>query len=187
MSGSIIGETKLFTFTFLHVGAKAALTSAEKEEEGRSYNLLNSLILSGFMIEAYLNHLGSLRGFEKWNEKNDRTSVWNKYKILRVNVGLKELSIGDSYPEVAAAIEFRNELAHGRTETHKFSVATDEMLWPHQQQFPVGWQVSLTTANVRASFDACRKMIYELHKEAGLGNHPFSQMASSQMRFTAGK
>lgn len=186
MSGSVIGETKLFTYTFLHVGARAALTTAESEEEGRTYHLLNALILSSFLIEAYLNHLGTLRGYPQWNDKKDRTSVWSKYKLLRVKVGLQDSSIDESYPEVAAAINFRNEMAHGRTETFSFSVETDEMIWPHQQQFPVGWQVGLTTANVRACFDACRKMIYELHNEAGLGTHPFSKMSSSQMRFTAG-
>jgi len=186
MSGSVIGETKLFTYTFLHVGARAALTTAESEEEGQIYHLLNALILSSFLVEAYFNHLGALRGCAQWNDKKDRTSVWNKYKLLRVKVGLEGSNIDESYPEVAAAINFRNEMAHGRTETFSFSVETDEMMWPHQQQFPVGWQLSLTTANVRACFEACRTMIYELHKEAGLGANPFGKMSTSQMRFTAG-
>jgi len=186
MSGRVSGETRLFTYTFFHVGARAALTSAENGEEGQAYHLLNALILSSFLVEAYLNHLGELRGYAQWNDKKDRTPVWNKYKLLRGKIGLQVSSIDESYPKVAAAINFRNEMAHGRTETHNFSVETEEMIWPHQQEFPVGWQTSLTTANVRACFDACRAMIYELHKEAGLGAHPFSKMSSSQMRFTAG-
>ena len=185
MSGNVSGETRLFTYTFFHVGARAALTSAESGEEGQAYHLLNALILSSFLVEAYCNHLGEQRGYAQWNDKKDRTSIWSKYKLLRRKVGLRASSIEESYPEVAAAINFRNEMAHGRTETHKFSAETEDMIWPHQQQFPVGWQTSLTTPNVRACFDACRAMIYELHKEAGLGAHPFSKMSSSQMRFTA--
>lgn len=184
MSGSVSGETRLFTYTFFHVGARAALTSAENGEEGQAYHLLNALILSSFLVEAYFNHLGDLHGYAQWNDKKDRTSVWNKYKLLREKVGLQASSIDEAYPDVAATINFRNEMAHGRTETHKFSMDLPSSIGgDNSQQIPVGWQIALTTPNARNCFDACRALIYELHSKANLGNHPFSKMASSQLRF----
>ncbi|WP_336347787.1 hypothetical protein [Pseudomonas monsensis] len=184
MSGSVSGETKLFTYTFFHVGARAALTSAESSEEGQSYHLLNALILSSFLVEAYFNHLGELFGYPEWNDKKNRTSVWNKYRCLRSKLGLTESTIDDAYPDVAEAINFRNEMAHGRTETHKFSMDLPTSIGGNSsQQIPVGWQIALTIPNARNCFDACRALIYELHSKAGLGNHPFSKMASSQLRF----
>jgi uncharacterized protein YbdZ (MbtH family) len=183
--GSITGQTTLFTYTFFHVGARAALTSAESVEEGRTYQLLNALVLTSFLAEAYFNHLGGELGFGDWNTGKDlKTSIWKKYLLLRGKIGLSKISIGDAYPAVEAAIEFRNSMAHGRTETHLFNAEADEMVWPHQQQIPVGWQRALTASNVRACFEACREMIYELHSAANLGAHPFSKMSSSQMRFT---
>ncbi|MBC4813619.1 hypothetical protein H8L49_27855 [Klebsiella quasipneumoniae] len=184
MAGSVTGETRLFTYTFFHVGARAALTSAEESEEGQSYNLLNSLILSSFLVEAYFNHLGDLLGYPEWNDKKNRTTVWNKYRRLREKVGLPDSSIDGAYPDVAEAIKFRNEMAHGRTETHKFSLELPASIGgENSRQIPVGWQIALTTPNARKCFDACRGLIYELHSKANLGNHPFTKMASSQIRF----
>lgn len=187
MAGMVSGETTVITYTFFHIGARAALTTAEEQEEGRSYHLLNAMVLSSFLVEAYFNHLGEIKGYPEWNNGTDkRTSIWSKYRLLRQKVGLSGISIKEAYPLVESTIEFRNTMAHGRTETHKFSMESDDIIWPHQQKIPVGWQISLTNANVRSCFDACRAMIYELHREANLGDHPFSKMSSSQMRYSAG-
>ncbi|KAA8689610.1 hypothetical protein ALO80_04055 [Pseudomonas caricapapayae] len=181
---NVTGATELFTYTFLHAGAKAALTAAESSEEGQAYNLLNVLVLSSFLVEAYFNHLGNLKGFVAWSDKKDRTSVWNKYKFLREAVGLEKLSINEAYPAVDAAIEFRNEMAHGRTSTYNFS---QDVLWSSggvlPPKIPVGWQLALNLKDVKCCFDASRKLILELHEQAGLGGRPFTKMASTQLRF----
>ncbi|MET3051890.1 hypothetical protein ABXV19_08695 [Pseudomonas alkylphenolica] len=186
MAGSVNGETTLFTYTFFHVGARAALTSAENGEEGQSYHLLNALVLTSFLAEAYFNHLGELLGYPDWNNgKDKKTRIWEKYRLLRKAAGLSEASIDDAYPLVKDAINFRNTMAHGRTETHRFSMNVEDDVSLDPRRFPVGWQACLTTVNVRGCFDSCRSMIYELHKEAKFGDRPFSRMATSQMRYSS--
>ena len=186
MTGTVTGQTTLITYTFFHVGARAALTTAEEIEEGRSYHLLNALVLTSFLAEAYFNDLGEKVGYPGWNSgKDKKTSIWTKYRLLREKVGLPISTIEAAYPGVRHAIEFRNTMAHGRTETYNISTRADTDVFLDQQKIPVGWQTSLCPVNVRACFNDCREMIYELHKAANLGNSPFSKMASSMLRYTA--
>ena len=63
MAGMLRGETTLITFAFFHQAARMALTNAEEVEEGRSFNLLNAMVLSSFFVEAYFNHLGEEVGY----------------------------------------------------------------------------------------------------------------------------
>ncbi|WP_421526337.1 hypothetical protein [Pseudomonas yamanorum] len=184
MAGMLRGETKLITYAFFHIGARAALTSAEEIEDGRSYNLLNAMVLSSFFVEAYFNHLGDELGYPEWNTGVDKkTSIWKKYKLLRSKVGLSESGLDLVYPLVKDTIEFRNTMAHGRTETHVFVREVEGMEFPHREQTDVGWQTQLTNSKVRACFDSCRQLIYELHSAAGLGNHPFTKLSSSIMGY----
>jgi hypothetical protein len=181
-SKKVSGQTRLFTYAFFHAGARASLASAESSEDGQAYNLINALVLSSFLVEAYFNHLGELNGYAEWNRKNNRTSVWDKYKLLRVKVGLDVLSIDEAYPDAASAIQFRNEMAHGRTETHMFTLDLPVSIGgENSRQIAVGWQTALTISNARKCFDACKTLICELHSRAGLGEHPFRKMASSQL------
>lgn len=181
---NVTGTTELLTYTFLHVGAKAAIAAAEASEEGQAYNLLNALVLSSFLVEAYFNHLGNLKGFAVWSDRKDRTPVRNKYQRLREAVGLEKSSIKKAYPAVEAAINFRNEMAHGRTSIYNFS---QEVPWgiggEYPPKIPVGWQLALNLKDVRLCFDACRELILELNEQAGLGCRPFTKMASTQLRF----
>ena len=186
MTGTVRGQTTLITYAFFHVGARAALTTAEQTEEGQSYHLLNALVLTSFLAEAYFNDLGEKIGYPDWNSGIDKkTSIWSKYKLLREKLGLPASTIDEAYPGVRHAIDFRNSMAHGRTETHRFSMTADTDVLLGSHKIPVGWQTSLCPKNVRACFDECRTMIYELHKAASLGNHPFSKMSSSQIRYSS--
>lgn len=179
--GTVIGSKTVNTYVFFYVGAKRSLKNAEKQSTGYAYDLLSALVMSSFLVEAYLNHIGEKLGFSEWNNKKDRTSVWKKYILLREKLGMSKMKLEDAYPSASKAIEFRNSMAHGRTETHIVSMdLDDELLGQHDQ--PVGWQQALDPLHVSSCFRGCEDLIRELHDKAGLGKHPFFTMSSGSTR-----
>jgi len=87
---------------------------------------------------------------------------------LRKVVGLPALSLEQAHPQAAAAIQFRKNMAHGRTERHKLCCIIDSESHDKHDN-PVGWQTDLDMPIVRARLEARQELIKELHSAAGLG------------------
>ena len=172
-----MGYKELNTFAFFSASAKRYMHTAEKKEPGFAFDLISVMVMSAFSVEAYLNHLGA-KIIPDWFPSKESKSVWAKYRILREAIGLPVLSLELAHPEVAAALQFRNNMAHGRTERHELSLIIDpESQDKHDN--PVGWQTHLDMPIVRTRFEACQELIKELHSAAGLGKHPFFALSSS--------
>lgn len=179
-----IGKSEVNTFVYLYKSAKISLESSRDSEGGQFYNLLNASVMLSFVVEAYVNHLGVIRGFPEWNEDSDRTSIRKKYLKLRGAVGLKQVAIRDTYPLVEAAIDFRNTMAHGRTKTHEINEVSENILWPGRTKILTGWQKFLVLENVEAVHQSVVDLVVELHQAAGLGDKPFRTFESNSMRIT---
>ncbi len=75
-------ERTIYTYNYLHQAADWSLEQAHKNEEGRFYNCMSSIILSAFCIEAYLNHVGQ-EILPYWDEEIKKgLSIKNKLKII---------------------------------------------------------------------------------------------------------
>jgi hypothetical protein len=165
------------TFAFFNASAVRYMKIALKKEEGYAFDLMSVMVMSAFSVEAYFNHLGAKK-FANWFKLHERKSVWEKYKILRSVVGLNELSIAQAYPDVAEVLDFRNSMAHGRSEKHELDFFIDPELVECLDQ-PVGWQAKLDETIVSLRLKACQDLIKELHEAAALGKHPFFALSSS--------
>lgn len=168
---------ELNTFAFFNASAVRYMKTALEKKEGFAFDLMSVMIMSAFSVEAYFNHLGSKK-IPNWLKLHERKPVWEKYKILRLTVGLNELSIAQAYPDVADVLNFRNSMAHGRSERHELEFFIDPELVESLDQ-PVGWQASVDETVVGRRLQACQELIRELHEAAGLGKHPFFALSSS--------
>lgn len=178
------GKSEVNTFVYLYKSAQLSLKSSSESEVGQFYNLLNASVMLSFVVEAYVNHLGVIKGFLEWNDDSDRTPIRKKYLKLRIALGLKPVAIHDAYPLVEAVIDFRNTMAHGRTKTHEINEVSDNILWPGRTKILTGWQKFLVLDNVEAVHKSVVDFVVELHQAAGLGDKPFRKFESSSMRIT---
>ncbi|QVL21018.1 hypothetical protein KH389_10730 [Pseudomonas qingdaonensis] len=178
------GQSEVNTFVYLYKSAQFSLEGAKSSEEGQFYNLLNASVMLSFVVEAYVNHLGVIKGFPEWGENSNRTSIWKKYVELRASVGLERAEVRVLYPLVKDVIEFRNTMAHGRTKKHKISEVSEDILWPHRTKILTGWQKFLVLENVEAVHQSVVALVVELHGAAGLGDKPFRKFETSSMRIT---
>lgn len=188
MAGQYSGTQTTKTFSYLFSGARRALENADAESRGSFYQVMNCLILQAFAVEAYLNHL--VDGIEEHEMilsfKRPRPSVWEKYEAIADALGLSPVKLGDAYPNVAAVLEFRNSLAHGKTESISVSEILDSNEAPHRasdSQFP-GWMRFCEVNNARVGLESVEQLIEELHSRAGLGKYPLSSLGSGVFSFT---
>ncbi|MBP4001509.1 hypothetical protein [Pseudomonas koreensis] len=187
MAGQYIGTQTTKTFSYLFVGATRALESAENEEEGQFYELMNCLILQAFTVEAYLNHLidGPDEHEMELSFKKARPSVWEKYEAIATALGMDKPKLVDAYPQVAATLEFRNALAHGRTESISVNEILDSDEAPHRasnDQLP-DWMNFCDVENARNGLAKVRELVETLHDKAGLGKHPLSTLGGGLFSF----
>lgn len=100
----------------LYHAARVALTDAQSAQKGQYWKHLYCLICTAFSLEAFLNHVGSKK-LSCWDTIERRLSPRDKTTLL--------LELSDSRPEwgrepfqsFGELMDFRNDLAHGKTET----------------------------------------------------------------------
>lgn len=186
MGGRLVGSQTTNTYVYLFAGARRALENAGLTEEGQFYEVLNCLVLSAFTVEAYLNHLvdhadefeislpGQLSG----------ASVWKKFRALSKALGLGDRGLDDSYPEVATLLNFRNTMAHGRTQTIPVDEWVDaEERPPTPQHAYPDWQTYAVFQNAKAAVEKVESLVEALHLAAGQGKFPFLSLGSGFFAF----
>ena len=188
MAGRYAGTRTTNTYAFLYEGARRAIEKAEAEQEGQFYEVLNTLVLSAFTIEAYLNHLvDKVSDFAPHlilQKDLGQKSVWVKYKILRQACNLGSGGLEAQYPALAEALQFRNKMAHGRTETIHFNenIDADEPPCSTTIASPE-WQSFAVLSNAQLVFNQMKEMVTELHKAAGIGSFPFNLLGTGLFSF----
>jgi len=165
------GTREVRTFADLYRGALVMIKKTEESREGSNFTNMAALIFSAFTLEAYLNHLGQMR-IEFWNEI-EGIKVMDKYaclcKVLAVNPDFSKRP----YQTLTLLFRFRNSVAHGRTQILK----SDKLIYPGDDPWThtpkTDWEEFCTAKNATRARDDVGKVIAELHKSAGLGDHPF--------------
>lgn len=87
------------------------------QRKGSSWQFLSSAVLSAFAFEAYLNHVG-VQVFDCW-EGPERLPPMSKFELLCETLKIKFSEGKGLRPlqTIAQLMDFRNTMAHGRTET----------------------------------------------------------------------
>lgn len=174
----LTGRQTVFTYSFLFKSSRSALDSARQIEEGSFYQLLNCLVMAAFTVEAYLNHL-ILTQFEREFREDGRINIWAKYRRIRVLSGLSGVGVPEAYPLVAGLIEFRNAIAHGRTEVNYVSRETEETSMSIAvSQIRTGWRESVNLQYATDALCEVEALVHELHNATGLGDNPFGMIVS---------
>jgi hypothetical protein len=170
---AISGEGTVTTYSWMYKASRIALQKAEASEEGEFFNAMYSLVFSAFMVEAYFNHLGAER-FTDWAKIERRLSKRAKLQKLAVEVQLSRDLSTRPYTSVLEGFDFRDLLAHGRTETVEKSFEAEfDHFTSDQIMIANEWMEFCTVENARRIFDDCTIVIGQLHDAAGLGKYPF--------------
>jgi hypothetical protein len=166
------GEKEVRTFTILNRGVESLIKKTEQEKEGSFYTELGAIVLTAFTFEAYLNHLGEFN-LKLW--KPDKfISVWEKYKILCKELNIHPDLTKRPYITLEDLIDFRNVMAHGRTEdviVENKEVSSQDN--PHDHAPNAWWEDFCTLENAKLVKNDISEIITELNKAADLGDYPF--------------
>ena len=179
MAKSIIkGRKKTNTFAYMFIGAKHFLEGAQEDENGQLYNIISCLIFSAFTLEAYFNHLGSLRNKE-WDKIERKFPKAKKYTMFAEALSVKVDFNRRPYSSIMELFQFRDTMAHGK------STADDvckEMELPIKPpfKFDIGpdWKQYATLGNAKKCIEDVALIIKELHQKAGYRGDPFNDLGS---------
>ncbi|MCZ6862919.1 MAG: hypothetical protein O7I42_22080 [Alphaproteobacteria bacterium] len=173
------GSGKVTTYNWMWKSARLALESAQNSEEGRFFNSMNALVYSAFAMEAFFNHLG-LHLVDDWEKQERKLSKYKKLMKFRNDLGITSDIKSEPYLSVSDAFDFRDLLAHGRTET----IEKQEVLELSEEEakrymIDTEWMDFCTLDNAQRVFENIEKVITELYKAAELGDYPFLHFHSS--------
>lgn len=165
------GKREVRTYVHLYYSAKNLIGKAGEDAKGLTYTVMGALILIAFTFEAYLNHLGE-RMLEFWPEI-ESIRVFQKYGVLCKHFNVRPDFSRRPYQTVAKLFKFRNELAHGRTQTleiEKLVKWEDE----NQKHKPKAlWEDYCTLEEAKRALEDVSEVIKELHALSGFGDEPF--------------
>lgn len=159
-------EWTTFTYVYLHRNARFALDLAEETAEARLYHYMNSIIMSAFALEAYINHLCA-EELPFWKEI-ERLSPQKKLNIICSYLNFNLDKSQRPFQSFKQIFRIRNSLAHGRTETtHR----NNEIELAGQTDFhkykKTEWELACTKEGAERFFNDMTEMIEKLHTHTG--------------------
>lgn len=109
-------ERHLYTYAELWKASESVLEHGINEPCGSSWQFLSSAVLTAFAFEAYLNHVGPTL-ISCWAEL-ERLPPWAKFELICENLGVVFPEGPGKRPlqTVVKLLEFRNAIAHGRSQ-----------------------------------------------------------------------
>ncbi len=131
-----------------------------------------SLVATAFFLEAYLNHLGSKR-LPYWSLVERSLSPREKLSLLCHDLGINPDFGKRPYQSFKKVVDFRNLMAHGKTETIDGSFGRGNALLALQTK----WERLCRPGKARQMYEDGKKIVEELHNKAGLRGKPFGTMA----------
>jgi hypothetical protein len=110
-------ERNVRTYAELLNASKRVLEVGLREPTGSSWLFLSSIVLTAFAFEAYMNHVGAAV-LSSWKHL-ERLPPLAKLDLLCEMLKVKLPSDKGERPQqtITTLFQFRNTLAHGRTET----------------------------------------------------------------------
>ena len=165
------GTREVRTFVDLAHGAEVLVMKTEQEPRGSYYTTMSALLLTAFTFEAYLNHLGE-KTIKFW-EEIEPIKAMDKYSVLCKNLDLTPDFSKRPYQTLKALFKFRNAIAHGKSQILQETKEVSSQDDPHDHTPKTHWEEYSILENAKRAKDDVSQIITELHKTAGLGEHPF--------------
>jgi hypothetical protein len=144
-----------------------ALKNGAARPTGSFYEWMTANVFAAFCLEAYLNHLGARR-FKCW-ENLERLSVEAKLSLLLEDLGQKPDFTCRPFQTVKEVFRFRNQIAHGRTESleetssQKLFDGGDGIRYPQAR-----WERQCVKAVADRFLADSKAVIEHMHRWAGL-------------------
>lgn len=112
-------ERTVHTYSEMWHASRCVLEAGVRDPQGSSWQFLSSIVLTAFSFEAYLNHVGPTV-LQCWADL-ERLPPWAKFELLSEQLQVRLVGGPAKRPlqTVAELLEFRNTIAHGRSETVK--------------------------------------------------------------------
>lgn len=110
------GRQTTNTFCFLKQAAEHLLQLAKQNKAGSAYTSMMALVATAFMLEAFLNHLGAELCPIFWESNERSLSPRQKLDAIASYLKFKPDFSRRPFQSFTALFEFRNQLAHGKTE-----------------------------------------------------------------------
>jgi len=170
------GERDVIMYAELWHAANSLLQIADEQPRGSAFVTLSSLLMRMFSLEAYLNHLGE--GVLKLWTPKPHLPVREK---LRLVAAALQVSVDDTvrpYSTVEGLIQFRNELAHGRTTRIEGTVDVDPNDRFSRRLF-TAYEKFNTIENARFVKEDVNQIVVGLQAAAGLSAFPWIMGATT--------
>jgi len=172
----ITGSGEVYTFAYLHRGAKHFYELAEKVEEGQSYYLMSTMIYCAFTLEALIHHIGELTMGDGWKQY-ERKSPKVKLKTLIIENSWS-LDLGKRpFQTFQSIFSYRDDIVHGKTEINIAPTIKSEKKLP--VDFDSKWMEFTRIETANTFVKDTDKMVFELITMTDHPNLIPGQMGSS--------
>lgn len=159
-------------YVYLFKAAQFALERAESGKDNPFFDCMSTILFSAFSMEAYLNHIGRAY-FLKWEENFE--CLKPKAKLGLISQERMRASVDFScrpFQSFNELFNFRNKLAHGKTE--KVSLVSHQEITEYPLQPFTKWEKLCTLETTKRLYDDTQKMIRILHFNTPDKKDPFS-------------
>jgi hypothetical protein len=175
------GRHTTITYTYLYASAFHSYEVGLIAEEGSFFFNLNSIIMSAFSFEAYMNHCGRYlveeQLLENWDDFKWKSAI-EKFDIIS---SISKVKIDKStfpYKSIPELIKLRNALAHGETETIYSEVEINDYNKIRDKLKKPEWENKCKAETAKRFLDDVRAILVLLHKNIFDNNDPFIIMSN---------
>ena len=161
------GTRTVRTYTTLRAVSWYANQLAKTDVRARLNHIVTSMLFDALTIEAYLNHLGSMR-FSFWPPLKKKLSPREKLDVICADLGFAPDFGRIPWHTLSPILELRNLLAHAQTEVLPFKgelrgrqVFVEE--WPKSK-----WEEFMSVGQCQRFLDQTKSMITELAHAANI-------------------
>ena len=167
--------------------ARIALENANKTEEMRMFNCMDTIVYTAFAMEAFINHLG-LHLDDDWTKKEKKKSKYIKLEDLKSQLSITTGKFDKPYKSINDAFHYRDLLAHGRTETI-IDIRKVLLTETEKEKYTIEneWMELSTLENAEQIFTDTEEVIAEMYTTAGVGEYPFLRLHGSVHSFKVDK
>jgi hypothetical protein len=161
----------------LKIGADKLLGMAKLDEKGSHYVIMSALLMTAFTFEAYLNHLGKAK-LAFWSQI-EHVGVWQKLNVLALTFEVNLDWSRRPYQTLKSLFDFRNSIAHGKSELIKqskevFATGLADIDVFSQGSPKAKWEAFCTLKNAERCLSDMTDLVTKLHNSAQMPGQPFS-------------
>jgi hypothetical protein len=166
--------SEIRTYAYLLSGAKSEVASSQQSdltENEKLFKSINSILLTAFFFEAYLNHVGATK-VRGWEILEKKLSPKEKLDLISLEIELKTDFSREPFQSFKPIFEIRNVLAHGKTEnlqkSSESSVSIED--WGSLQS---SWNKKCNPENAQRWLQNMESLAKTIHNAANLDLNNF--------------